>query len=117
MARQTGELRASLRLLAIVDDSLIGPDALVSAGVEAARAGVTSLQLRAKSLETGVMVRVARDLVSSTAVPVFINDRVDVALAAGAHGVHLGSDDMPVEACPKHSRSPAVVDRSFSGSG
>ncbi len=68
--------------------------------VDAAVAGgVTVVQLRAKSLPGGAFVElglaIARRL-AGTGVPLLINDRVDVALACGAAGVHLGQEDMPV---------------------
>jgi thiamine-phosphate diphosphorylase len=60
-------------------------------------AGVTVVQYRDKSNDTGVLVETARKLHQITQkynVPLLINDRVDVALAIGAEGVHLGQDDM-----------------------
>jgi thiamine-phosphate pyrophosphorylase len=68
--------------------------------VEAAVAGgVTVVQLRAKSLPGGAFAElglaIARRL-AGTGVPLLINDRVDIALACGAAGVHLGQEDMPV---------------------
>ena len=72
--------------------------ALVDAAV---RGGVTVVQLRAKSLGgrafVGLALEIARRL-AGTGVPLLINDRVDIALACGAAGVHLGQDDMPVPA-------------------
>ena len=66
--------------------------------VEAAvRGGVSCVQLREKSLPTFAFVEAARSLKTILAplgVPLIINDRVDVALAAGADGVHLGQGDM-----------------------
>ncbi len=63
------------------------------------RAGVGMIQYRAKNrptrqmvTEAGVLVKLAR----SANVPVIVNDRVDVALAVGADGVHIGQEDMPV---------------------
>jgi thiamine-phosphate diphosphorylase/hydroxyethylthiazole kinase len=59
--------------------------------------GVTVVQYRDKTSDTGVQVETARKLHSITqkyGVPLLINDRVDVAVAIGAEGVHLGQDDM-----------------------
>jgi thiamine-phosphate pyrophosphorylase len=68
--------------------------------VEAAVAGgATLVQLRDKTSETRAMVATARALAGvlrGTGVPLIVNDRVDVALAAGADGVHLGQDDMDI---------------------
>ena len=72
--------------------------ALVDAAV---RGGVTVVQLRAKSLGgrdfAGLALEISRRL-AGTGVPLLINDRVDIALACGAAGIHLGQDDMPVPA-------------------
>ena len=66
--------------------------------VEAAlRGGVSCVQLREKSIPTGAFVEIARSIKSILAprsVPLIINDRVDVAQAAGADGVHLGRSDL-----------------------
>jgi len=66
--------------------------------VEAAlKGGVTCVQFRDKTSDTGELIRVARELHSITKrynVPLLINDRVDVALAIGCEGVHVGQDDM-----------------------
>ena len=62
------------------------------------RAGVGMVQYRAKNRTTAAMVREAGALVRLTRhaqVPFIVNDRVDVALAVGADGVHIGQDDMP----------------------
>jgi thiamine-phosphate pyrophosphorylase len=67
--------------------------------VEAALGGgVTVVQYREKSAGTRAMVeeaRVLRELCRSAGVPFIVNDRVDVALAVDADGVHVGQDDMP----------------------
>lgn len=72
--------------------------ALVDAAV---RGGVTVVQLRAKNLAgrafVGLALGISRRL-AGTGVPLLINDRIDIALACGAAGVHLGQDDMPVPA-------------------
>ncbi|KAJ5339429.1 hypothetical protein N7452_006157 [Penicillium brevicompactum] len=67
---------------------------------QAIQGGVTVVQYRDKSNDTGVLVETARKLHQVTKkykVPLLINDRVDVALAIGAEGVHLGQDDMKYE--------------------
>lgn len=63
----------------------------------AIRGGVTIVQYRDKTSDTGALVATARRLHAVTQrhnVPLLINDRVDVALAVGCEGVHLGQDDM-----------------------
>ncbi|MEX0429096.1 thiamine phosphate synthase [Nocardioides sp. DS6] len=64
-----------------------------------AEAGVDGFQVRDKSATTRELVeltRVVRGSVEMYDATVVVNDRVDVALAAGAAGVHLGADDLPV---------------------
>jgi thiamine-phosphate pyrophosphorylase len=67
--------------------------------VEAAiRGGVTVVQYREKSAPTRRMIEEAREirqLCRAAGVPFIVNDRVDVALAVDADGVHVGQDDMP----------------------
>ncbi len=60
----------------------------------AARGGVTMVQLRDKTSSSREQIAEARRLKARLSVPLLINDRVDVALAAGADGVHLGQSDM-----------------------
>ena len=64
----------------------------------ALRGGVTIVQYREKSATTRRMIEEARELrklCASAGVPFIVNDRVDVALAVDADGVHVGQDDMP----------------------
>lgn len=68
---------------------------------EAVEGGVTMVQLREKECPTGEFVALAKRLKALLAplgVPLIINDRVDVALAVDADGVHIGQSDMPYEA-------------------
>ena len=61
--------------------------------------GVTCVQLREKECSTRQFVaeaRAVRELLAGTGVPLIINDRIDVALAVGASGVHLGQTDMHI---------------------
>jgi thiamine-phosphate pyrophosphorylase len=92
-----GVKRASVdvRLIAIVDPDVLGARDLVTAARDAVAGGATAIQLRMKRAPAGTMCRVASELVRAVSVPVYVNDRADVAWAAGANGVHVGPDDLP----------------------
>ena len=67
---------------------------------DAVRGGVTAVQLRRKEGSTRAFIEDARSLLAllrPIGIPLIINDRVDVALAVNADGVHVGQDDMDVE--------------------
>lgn len=84
-----------VRLIAIADPDVLGARDLVAAARDAVRGGATAIQLRMKRAPAAAMCRLARELLRSVRVPVYVNDRADVAWAVGAHGVHVGSDDLP----------------------
>jgi thiamine-phosphate pyrophosphorylase len=89
-----------LRLNAIVDPERSGDHGLADLARLCAAGGATLVQLRDKHSETRAMVETARAIKQALApsgVPFVVNDRIDVALAAKADGVHLGPDDMAVE--------------------
>jgi len=89
-----------LSLYLVTDSTFCGERELEQVVAAAVRGGCTMVQLREKHLDTGAFVARARKIKEVLgAVPLIINDRVDVALAVGADGVHLGQKDMsPVEA-------------------
>jgi thiamine-phosphate pyrophosphorylase len=100
-----------LRLNAIVDPERAGPFDLVDLARRVAAGGATLVQLRDKKRDTRVMVAAARAIkavLAPFAVPFVVNDRVDIALAAGADGVHLGQDDMTAEDA-RHILGPQAV--------
>jgi thiamine-phosphate pyrophosphorylase len=77
----------------------------------AVQGGVTCVQLREKTVSTREFIAAALQLkpfLKSCGVALIINDRVDVALAAGADGVHLGQSDMPLAAA-RSLTGPAMV--------
>src|SRR6516225_4598015 len=89
-----------LRLYAIVDPENTGGHDLVDLARAVAAGGATLVQLRDKVNDDSHVIEEARALKAALApfgVPLIINDRVDVALAAGADGVHVGQDDMAAE--------------------
>lgn len=86
---------ATLRLVAITDSLRGGVDGLAARAAAAVAGGATMLQLRLKDESARVLVEVARALMhAAPSVPLLVNDRADVALAAGAAGVHVGVDDL-----------------------
>ena len=90
--------QVDLRLYAIVDPEHTGGHDLVDLARAVVAGGATLVQLRDKVSRTPDMIEEARALKAALApfgVPL-INDRVDVALAVGADGVHVGQDDMSV---------------------
>jgi thiamine-phosphate pyrophosphorylase len=92
-------MNVDLRLNAIVDPERCGGRDLAELARLCAEGGATLVQLRDKVSETRAMVeeaRAIRNALAPFAVPFVVNDRVDVALAASADGVHLGQDDMAV---------------------
>jgi thiamine-phosphate pyrophosphorylase len=91
-------LRRPLDLYVIVDTAVAGDRDPVALAAAAIAGGATALQLRAKDLPTVRQVAVARalaDLARRHAVLFIVNDRLDVALAVEADGVHLGWEDLP----------------------
>ncbi|MEK7275207.1 MAG: thiamine phosphate synthase, partial [Candidatus Desantisbacteria bacterium] len=64
-------------------------------------AGVNIVQLRVKDMLDSKLIllgNMLRKITEEAAIPLIINDRVDIALAIGADGVHLGQDDLPIDA-------------------
>jgi len=92
-------MSADLRLYALVDPEHAGGRDLAELSFLLAQGGATLVQLRDKAGSTQAMVETARAIrgrLAPLGVPLLINDRADVAFAAGADGVHLGQDDMAV---------------------
>jgi thiamine-phosphate pyrophosphorylase len=89
-------MNVDLRLYALADPAVSGGRSLADLAASVARS-VTLVQLRDKHGSTRAMMEEARALIGVLApldIPLLINDRVDVALAVEADGVHIGQDDM-----------------------
>lgn len=92
-------LTEALRLYLVTDQASLRGRTLADVVLAAVTGGVSCVQLREKTLATRDFVALAlavKDLLAPFDVPLIINDRLDVALACGAQGVHLGQSDMPV---------------------
>jgi thiamine-phosphate pyrophosphorylase len=102
-------LASQLRLMVIADASLLkGRDALeVCRRVVAG--GATMIQVRWKSGAAAAVAELTRALVAALTVPVIVNDRLDVALVAGAAGAHLGWDDLPLDAARRLAPPPFIL--------
>jgi thiamine-phosphate pyrophosphorylase len=101
-----------LRLNAIVDPERANGRSLAELTRLVVAGGATLIQLRDKHGSTRRMIEEARAIkavLASTGVPLVINDRVDVALAAEADGVHVGQDDMRVEDARRLLGPTAVI--------
>ena len=96
----------------VTDRALCGARGLDEVVQQAVAGGVASVQLREKTLSTRDFVEAAARLVAllaPTQTPLIINDRLDVALAAGAQGVHLGQSDLPAELARKILGPGAII--------
>jgi thiamine-phosphate pyrophosphorylase len=85
--------------MVITDRELAGDRGWLAVSEAALAAGATAIQLRDKQATSRELLEMAlalRPLVERHAALFLVNDRFDIALAAGAHGVHLGDDDTPV---------------------
>src|SRR5467141_1127111 len=95
-------LDRQLRLMVITGSGVLRGRDPVETCRRAVAGGATIIQVRLKDAPPGDVVALARALVGALAVPVLVNDRVDVALAAGAAGAHLGQDDPPLDRLRPH---------------
>ena len=102
----------------ITDRRRFGPSwetALVERVRAAARAGVHLVQIRERDLDGGPLTRLVSSCVEAvhgTRTRVLVNDRLDVALAAGAHGVHLRADSFAAPRVRACAPSPFLIGRS-----
>jgi thiamine-phosphate pyrophosphorylase len=96
----------------VTDRGLCRNRTLEDVVMQAVQGGVSYVQLREKDITTRLFVEEARaikKILKPHNVPLIINDRIDVALACGAEGVHIGQDDMPYAIARKLMGSKAII--------
>ena len=99
-------------LYLVTDRSLCGHKSLEDVVLQSIKGGVSCVQLREKDISTRLFVSEAqsiRKLLEPYKIPLIINDRIDVALACGAAGVHIGQDDMPYAIARKLLGPKAII--------
>lgn len=108
----------ALRLYLVTDPALGGSRPLVDIVRAAVAGGVTIVQLREKTAITRRFIDQARAVKAALAgsgVVLIVNDRLDVAQAVGADGVHLGDDDMPCAEARRILGPRAIIGLSLAG--
>ena len=91
-------------LYLVTDRGMLRDISLYHAVEKAIRGGVSLLQLREKDAGSGEFYNIAlemKKLANSYGVPLIINDRLDIAIAVDADGLHIGQEDLPLEVARK----------------
>lgn len=104
--------RAALRRYLVTDARAGSVERLVAICAAALDGGITTVQLRAKGWTDRQLLDAAialRPICRDAGALVLVNDRVDIALASGADGVHLGVDDLPVAAARRILGADALI--------
>ena len=99
-------------LYLVTDRELCGVRGVESVVAQAVKGGVRYVQLREKDTTTRDFIELAariKDILAPMRVPLIINDRVDVALAVGADGVHVGQEDMPYQTARRIMGPSALI--------
>lgn len=102
----------AMRLYAVTDRAWVGPQTLYEQVEAAIRGGATCVQLREKQLDKEDFLAEARQIAAlckAHGVPFIINDDLDIALACGADGVHVGQDDMPAAEVRRRAGRDLIV--------
>lgn len=110
-------LKWDYSLYLVTDRKYIGPRNLTECVDEALRGGVSLVQLREKTASSREFYELALNLKEVTSrhnVPLIINDRLDIALAVNADGLHLGQDDLSIGVAREHFGGDKVIGISVS---
>jgi thiamine-phosphate pyrophosphorylase len=101
-----------LSLYLVLDPTLCGEASMVATARAAVAGGVTMVQLRDKQAGTAGLVAAGRALMEALAgsgVPLIVNDDAEAAAAIGAHGLHVGQDDMDPRAARERIGPDAIL--------
>lgn len=104
-----------MRLCLVTDRQMLGERSIFDVVRQAIKGGVDMVQLREKNLETGEWLDLASELAKLCRrhrVIFIVNDRVDIAYASGADGVHLGQSDFPVALARKILGRKKIIGKS-----
>jgi thiamine-phosphate pyrophosphorylase len=102
----------SLALYVVTDEVVSGGRSHLTCACEAVAGGANMVQLREKAKPAAEILSIARAIRAATAESgtlFVVNDRLDIALAASADGVHLGQGDLPVAAARRIAPRPFVI--------
>lgn len=110
----TNKPRLDLTLYLVTDSTseILGDKDICNVVEEAIKGGVTIVQYRDKHADTGQLIETASKLHAVTKkhnIPLLINDRLDVCLAVGAEGVHIGQDDMSLAEAKEILPKTAII--------
>jgi thiamine-phosphate pyrophosphorylase len=109
----TAERFKPVKLYVIINSDL--PAEIIRLTQSCIAGGADCIQLRAKNIDTDTLFAIAGEFVGICKehnVPAIINDRVDIAAASDADGVHLGQNDLPIEQVRKLQHRPLIIGRS-----
>lgn len=93
------KIKIDYSLYLVTDRKLLGERDLVQSIEQAIQGGVSLVQLREKSVSSREFLELAfrvKEITSRYKIPLIINDRLDIALAVEADGLHVGQDDLPM---------------------
>ncbi|HQN67656.1 MAG TPA: thiamine phosphate synthase [Smithellaceae bacterium] len=96
----------------VTDRGLCRGRLLLDVVAQAVKGGAACVQLREKEMPTRAFVEEAlavKNILAPHRIPLMINDRIDVALACGADGVHIGQEDMPYETARRLLGPKAII--------
>lgn len=99
-------------LYLITDRNVLGGKELLSCIEDSIKGGVTLVQLREKNVNSNDYFNLAlkvKEMVRKYDIPLIINDRVDIALAVYADGVHLGPEDLPIASARKLMGNDRII--------
>lgn len=104
-------------LYLVTDRDLLAGRSLTDEVRKAVRGGVTMVQLREKRAGSREFYQLAvalKNELNRSRIPLIINDRLDIALASGADGLHIGQDDLPIQIAIEHMPPGSIVGVSVS---